>query len=107
MHKCKTMCLWFKAHVCVCVLPGHMVDDGGEVGGSVELNRLQTLVVGFHHAFYTRTVRVLRVPVLHWVEKRRSLLTGTVTFLTQQADEGGTNRLNADLHSGKKNTNKS
>lgn len=24
--------------VCVYVLPGHMVDDRGEVGGSVELN---------------------------------------------------------------------
>ena len=48
----------------LCVLPGNMVDDRGEVGGSVELNGLQTLVVGFHHTVDTCTVRVLRVPVL-------------------------------------------
>lgn len=54
----------------VFVLPGHMVDDGGEVGGSVELNWLQTLVIGFHHAINTRTVWVLRVPILDWEEKR-------------------------------------
>lgn len=50
---------------CTFVLPGHVVDDGGEVGGSVELDRLQTLVVGFHHTVDARAVRVLRVPVLH------------------------------------------
>lgn len=47
-----------------CVLPGHMVDDGGEVGGSIELNWLQALVVGFHHTINTGTVRVLGVSIL-------------------------------------------
>ena len=51
--------------VCVGVAsPGYVVDDGGEVGGAVELHRLQALVVGLHHALDPRAVRVLRVTVL-------------------------------------------
>ena len=45
-------------------LPGHMVDDGGEVGGPVETHRLETLVIGLHHALDAAAVRVLWVPVL-------------------------------------------
>jgi len=41
-----------------------MVDDRGEVSGPVELNGLQTLVVGLHYALNTCAVWVLRVPVL-------------------------------------------
>lgn len=41
-----------------------MVDYGGEVGWSVELNRLQTLVIGLQDAIYTVTVGVLYVTVL-------------------------------------------
>lgn len=78
--------------MCVCVLPGHMVDDGGEVGGSVELNRLQTLVVGFHHTFNTRTVRVLRVPVLHRVEK------SIINLHDYVSDALSRKRLNDDLY---------
>lgn len=45
-------------------LPGHVVDDGGEVGGAVETHRLETLVVGLHHALDAAAVRVLWVAVL-------------------------------------------
>lgn len=48
----------------IIVLPRHMVDDRGEVGGSIKLNWLQTLVVGFHHALNTSTVWILRISVL-------------------------------------------
>lgn len=41
-----------------------MVDDGREVGGSVELNRLQTLVVGLHYSVDTCAVWILGVTVL-------------------------------------------
>lgn len=53
-------CAWMRA----CALPRHVVNDGGEVGGSIELDRLETLVVGLHHAVDASTVRVLWVPVL-------------------------------------------
>lgn len=46
-----------------------MVDDRREVGGSVELNRLQTLVIGLHDTFNTCAVGVLRVPILKRTEQ--------------------------------------
>lgn len=42
-----------------------MVDNRGEVGGSVQAHTLQALIVGLHHAVNTAAVRVLRVTVLH------------------------------------------
>jgi len=42
-----------------------VVDDGGEVCGSVETHGLEALVVRLHHALDAAAVRVLRVPVLH------------------------------------------
>lgn len=47
-----------------------MIDDGGEVGWSVKLNRLEGLIIGFHHSIDTITVRVLRVAILQ--KKRNS-----------------------------------
>lgn len=45
-------------------LPGHVVNDRGEVSGSVKTDRLETLVIGLHHPLDTAAVRVLRVAVL-------------------------------------------
>lgn len=42
-----------------------MVDDRGEVGGAIEAHRLETLVVGLHHALDAAAVRVLWVSVLN------------------------------------------
>ena len=38
--------------------PGHVSYDGGEVGGAVQLDRVQGLVVGRQHAVHPRAVRV-------------------------------------------------
>lgn len=57
----------------MCALPGHVVDDGGEVGGSIELHRLQTLVVGLHDAVNACTVRVLGIPILHYTHHKRTI----------------------------------
>lgn len=45
-------------------LPGHVVNDRGEVSGSVETHGLQTLVIGLHHPLDAAAVRVLGVAVL-------------------------------------------
>lgn len=41
-----------------------MINDRGEVGGSVELHRLQALVVGFQNALDAVAVRVIHIAVL-------------------------------------------
>lgn len=64
-------------------VPGYMVHHRGKVGGSVQLHWLQALVVGFHHAIDSRTIRVLRVPVLHSREqtlKKTKMLNGVLIF---------------------------
>lgn len=45
-------------------LPGHVVNDRGEVSGSVKTDGLETLVIGLHHPLDAAAVRVLRVAVL-------------------------------------------
>ncbi len=45
-------------------LPGHVVNNRGEVGGSIETHRFETLVIGFHHPFDATAVRVLWITVL-------------------------------------------
>lgn len=45
-------------------LPGHQVDDRGEVGGPVELHRAQALEVALQHALNAHTVGVLIIVVL-------------------------------------------
>lgn len=45
-------------------LPGHMVNNRGEVGGSVETHRFETLVIGVHHPLDAIAVRVLWITVL-------------------------------------------
>ena len=42
---------------------GHVVDDGGNVGGAIELHVLQGLVVGLHHTIDACTVGVLPVAI--------------------------------------------
>lgn len=54
------------------LLPRHMVDDWGEVGRSIELNWLQTLVVNFHNTIDTCTVWILRIPILCRQDKQHS-----------------------------------
>lgn len=44
--------------------PGHVVNDRGEVSGSVKADRLEALVIGLHHPLDAAAVRVLRVAVL-------------------------------------------
>lgn len=44
--------------------PSHLVDDGSEVGGAVELDGPQALEVGLQHALDRRAVGILRVGVL-------------------------------------------
>jgi len=46
-------------------LPGNVVNNRGEVGGSVEAHRFETLVVSFHYPIDTAAVRVLWITVLH------------------------------------------
>ena len=43
--------------------PGHVVDDGGDVGGSIELDGLQGLVVGLDHSLDPSTVGVVPLAV--------------------------------------------
>lgn len=56
-----------------CVLfhlsPSHLVDDGSEIGGAVELDGPQALKVGLQHALDGHAVRVLRVGVLWETEE--------------------------------------
>lgn len=54
-------------------LPGHMVDNRGEVGGSVEAHGFETLVIGLHHALDSIAVWVLWITILH---KTRNTNTG-------------------------------
>lgn len=46
-------------------LPGHMVNNRGEVGGSVETHRFETLVIGLHYPLDTAAVGVLWITILH------------------------------------------
>lgn len=46
-------------------LPGHMVNNRGEVGGSIETHRFETLVIGLHHPLDTTAVWVLWITILH------------------------------------------
>lgn len=50
-------------------IPGYMVDHRGEVGGTIELNRLQALIVRLHHSIYSITIWVLRISIL-WRQKQ-------------------------------------
>ena len=45
-------------------VPCHMINNRGEVGGSVQLNRLKALMVSFENALHAVTVRVLSVAIL-------------------------------------------
>lgn len=45
-------------------LPGHMVNDRGEVGGSIQSHRFETLVIGLHHPLNPAAVWVLWIPIL-------------------------------------------
>lgn len=61
--------------VIVVDLPGHVVDDRGEVSGSVKTDRLETLVIGLHYPLDTAAVRVLRVAILQtksFVKKKKN-----------------------------------
>lgn len=58
----------FRAPGCECGdPPGDVVDDRGEVSGSVEAHGLETLVIRLHHPLDAAAVRVLWVAVL-WQE---------------------------------------
>lgn len=46
-------------------LPGYVVNNRGEVGGSVETHGFEALVIGLHHPLDAAAVRILWVPVLH------------------------------------------
>jgi hypothetical protein len=61
MHVCVHECACVRA----CDLPGHVVNDRGEMCGSIESNRLEALVVSLHHPLYPTAVRILGVPILH------------------------------------------
>lgn len=45
-------------------LPGHVVNNRGEVGGSVKTHRFETLVIGLHHPLNTTAVWVLWIAIL-------------------------------------------
>lgn len=45
-------------------LPGHVVNNRGEVGGSVETHRFEALVIGLHHPLDAVAVWVLRITIL-------------------------------------------
>lgn len=67
LHSVKLVCLptcLTPLAVMMVDLPGHVVNDRGEVSGSVKTDRLETLVIGLHHPLDTAAVRVLRVAVL-------------------------------------------
>lgn len=53
-------------------VPGHVIDDRREVGGSVELHRLQALVVSFQNPLNTVAVGVVDVAVLGRTNTLRS-----------------------------------
>lgn len=55
-------------------LPGHMVNNRGEVGGSVETHRFETLVIGLHHSLDTIAVWVLWITILYNNRKTKPLL---------------------------------
>ena len=58
--------------MCGSLSPGHLVDDGGEVGGSVQLDAAQALEVGLQHALDGNAVGVVCVGVLRQTERARS-----------------------------------
>lgn len=45
-------------------VPCHVINNRGEVGGSIELNRLKALMVSFKNPLHAVTVWVLDVAVL-------------------------------------------
>lgn len=53
-------------------VPGHVINDRREIGGSVELHRLQALVVSFQNPLDTVAVRVVDVAVLGKTNALRS-----------------------------------
>lgn len=46
------------------ILPCHMINNGSEVRGSIQLNRLKALMVSFENPLHAVTVRVLNVAIL-------------------------------------------
>lgn len=58
-------------------LPGHVVNNRGEVGGSVETHGFETLVISLHHSLDTTAVRILWITVL-WKNRHKEPLTGTI-----------------------------
>ena len=55
--------LMLLASSCLLCKPRYVVNDGGKVGWSPQLNRLESSVVGLDHSGYTSTAGVLGVPV--------------------------------------------
>lgn len=53
-------------------VPGHVINDGREVGGSIELHCLQALVVSFQNPLDAVAVRVVCVAVLGKTNTLRS-----------------------------------
>lgn len=60
-----------------------MINNGSEVRGSIQLNRLKALMVSFKNPLHTITVRVLNVAILrktktrHECYKNKTFLGGT------------------------------
>lgn len=62
------ICMCARLHISTVIivdLPGHVVNNRGEVGGSVETHRFETLVIGLHHPLDPAAVRVLWITILH------------------------------------------
>ena len=54
-------------------LPGHVVNNRGEVGGPVEAHGFETLVIGLHHPLDAVAVGVLWIPILHRKQENKAV----------------------------------
>lgn len=64
INTCQTTC-FTSLGVFIMDVPGHMVNNRGEVGGSIKTYTLETLVIGLHHTLNTSAVWVLWITILH------------------------------------------
>lgn len=60
-------------------LPGHVVNNRGEVGGSVQTHRFETLVIGLHHPLDPAAVWVLRITILHKKRKTKPCVSAVAS----------------------------
>ena len=98
----RDICVFARLHVPTVIivdLPGHMVNNRGEVGGSVETHRFETLVIGLHHPLDPTAVRILWITVLRKNRKTKDNYLNVHVKLQDHSQiiQGATQRWHCNL----------